>query len=47
MPNAEVNGQTMHYTDSGGNCQVVIFAHGFFLDHTMFDAQVEKLSKRF
>ena len=47
MPNVEVNGQTIHYTDSGGNYPAVIFAHGFFLDHTMFDAQVEKLSKRF
>ena len=47
MSNAEVNGQTIHYTDSGGNSPAVIFAHRFFLDHTMFDEQVEKLSKRF
>ena len=44
---AEVNGQTIHYTDSGGDYPAVIFAHGFFLDHTMFDAQVEQLSDRF
>ena len=47
MRNAEVNGQTIYYTDSGGNYPSLLFAHGFFLDHTMFDAQVEELSKRF
>ena len=47
MPIAKVNGQLIYYADSGGNHPAVIFAHGFFMDHTMFDAQVEILSKRF
>ncbi len=47
MPIAKVNDQSIYYTDSGGNHPAVIFAHGFFMDHTMFDAQVEILSKRF
>lgn len=47
MPIAKVNGQLIYYADSGGNHPAVIFAHGFFMDHTMFDAQVEVLSKRF
>ncbi len=47
MPIAKVNSQLIYYADSGGNHPAVIFAHGFFMDHTMFDAQVEILSKRF
>ena len=44
MPVAEVNGQHINYEDSGGDLPVVLFSHGFLMDHTMFDAQVEALS---
>lgn len=47
MPIAKVNGQLIYYADSGGNHPAVIFAHGFFVDHTMFDAQIEILLKQF
>jgi 3-oxoadipate enol-lactonase len=42
MPYAQVNGQRLHYTDSGGDKPVVIFSHGFLMDLTMFDHQVEE-----
>lgn len=44
MPVAAVNGQQINYTDSGGDGAAVIFSHGFLMDHTMFNAQVEALS---
>lgn len=43
MPHAEVNGQKLFYEDSGGDGEVVVLSHGLFMDHTMFDAQVEAL----
>ena len=44
MPVANVNGQQITYADSGGDGPAIIFSHGFLMDHTMFDAQVDALS---
>ena len=44
MPVAEINGQSINYADSGGDGPAIIFSHGFLMDHTMFDAQVDALS---
>ncbi|MEM7288070.1 MAG: alpha/beta hydrolase [Actinomycetota bacterium] len=44
MPVAEVNGQSINYADSGGDGPVILWSHGFLMDHTMFDAQVQALS---
>lgn len=43
MPTAEVNGQRLFYEDTGGDAPVIAFSHGLFMDHTMFDAQVDAL----
>ena len=43
MPFAAVNGQRIHYADSGGARPVVVFSHGFFMDQDMWDPQVEEL----
>lgn len=37
---ALATGPTIAYQDSGGDGIPVIFSHGLFMDHTMFDAQV-------
>lgn len=47
MPYADVNGQRLFYTDTGGDGPPVVFSHGFLMDHTMFDAQVEALRDRY
>lgn len=47
MPIANVNGQRIHYSDSGGSGAAVIFSHGFLMDLSMFNAQVETLSGEF
>jgi pimeloyl-ACP methyl ester carboxylesterase len=46
MPIAEVNGQRIHYTDTGGDGPPVLWSHGFLMDHTMFDAQIAALGDR-
>jgi 3-oxoadipate enol-lactonase len=47
MSLAEVNGQHIFYTDSGGDGAAVIFSHGFLMDGSMFDAQVAALRSEF
>lgn len=41
MPTVEHNGATIRYEDTGGDEPAILFSHGFLMDHTMFDAQVE------
>ena len=43
MPQADVNGQRLSYTDSGSGEDVIIFSHGLFMDGSMFDPQVAAL----
>jgi len=47
VPVAAVNGQRLHYEDSGGSGPAVIFSHGLFMDHEMFAPQVEALKPRY
>jgi pimeloyl-ACP methyl ester carboxylesterase len=44
MAIATINGQRIFFTDSGGPGPVVVFSHGFLMDHSMFDAQVAVLT---
>lgn len=41
MPYAEVNGQRIYFQDSGGDGQVIVLAHGFLMDRSMFAPQIE------
>lgn len=43
MPTALVNGQKIHFTDSGGDGPVVILSHGFMMSGEMFVHQVAAL----
>jgi pimeloyl-ACP methyl ester carboxylesterase len=45
MATAHLNGTDIFYTDSGGEGSAVVLSHGFLMDHSMFDPQVEALSK--
>lgn len=47
MPHAAVNGQQIHYSDTGGDGPVVILAHGFLMDLEMFEHQVAALRDRY
>ncbi len=47
MATADINGQRIFYTDSGGDGPAVVFSHGFLMDHAMFDPQVAALAPEF
>ena len=47
MPVAAVNGQQISYEDNETAGPAIIWSHGFLMDHTMFDAQVEALGDRY
>ena len=44
MATVTVNETPIRYEDSGGDGPAILFSHGFMMDHTMFDAQVEALA---
>jgi 3-oxoadipate enol-lactonase len=43
MAYADVNGQRLFFTDTGGDGPVVVLSHGFLMDHSMFEPQVAAL----
>ena len=47
MGTAQINGIDIHFEDTGGDGPAVLFCHGFLMDHTMFDHQVDALRDRF
>jgi 3-oxoadipate enol-lactonase len=47
MPTARLNGTDIQYADSGGDGPAVLLSHGFLMDHTMFDQQVDALAPEF
>ena len=47
MSIAQINGQGIYFEDSGGNGPAIVFLHGFLMDQSLFDAQVEKLVSRY
>jgi pimeloyl-ACP methyl ester carboxylesterase len=47
MTLAEINGQRVYYEDHGGPGPVIIFSHGFLMDHELFAPQVTALSPEF
>jgi len=47
MPYADINGQHIYFEDSGGDGAPVILAHGFLMDHEMFEPQVAALAPEF
>ncbi len=47
MAFADINGQHIHYEDTGGDGPVVILGHGFLMDHEMFVHQVAALRDQY
>lgn len=47
MPHADINGQSIHFEDTGGDGQAIVFSHGFFMSGGMFEPQVEALRDRY
>jgi len=44
MATVTVNDTPIRYEDGGGDGPVILFSHGFLMDHTMFDEQVAAFS---
>jgi len=44
MPIVDHNGNRLYYEDSGGAGPAIVFSHGAFLDHTIWDLVVERLA---
>lgn len=47
MALAQINGQKIHYEDSQGDGPAILFMHGFLMDQTMFDSQVQALASSY
>jgi pimeloyl-ACP methyl ester carboxylesterase len=47
MPTAQINGVEIAFEDTGGDGPAVLFSHGFLMDRTMFDAQVDALAGQY
>ena len=47
MPHADINGQSIHYEDTGGDGEAIVFSHGFFMSGGMFEPQVQALKDRY
>lgn len=47
MPFAHINNQEIYFEDSAGSGPVLIMMHGFLMDQTLFDEQVQALSPRY
>lgn len=45
MADIEVNGQRLHYDDTGGDGPVVVFCHSFGMDGSMFEPQVAAFAR--
>ena len=43
MPHVDLNGTHIHFTDTGGDSEAIVFSHGLLLDGTMFEKQVAHL----
>ena len=41
MPYADIGGQRLYYEDTGSGDDVIVFSHGLFMDHSMFQPQIE------
>ena len=46
MPFADVNGQHLYFEDSGGSGPVVIFSHGYLMDHEMLSLHLSPTGTR-
>ena len=47
MPYATLNGQQLHYLDTGGSGPAVVFSHGLLMDNAMFAPQIKALRERY
>lgn len=47
MPHVDLNGAHIHFTDTGGENEAIVFSHGLLLSGAMFEAQVAHFRDRY
>lgn len=47
MPQIRVNNVELFYEEKGSGSDVMLFSHGFLMDHTMFDFQTDAFKEHF
>jgi len=47
MPYADLNGAHIHFTDTGGDGDTILFSHGLLFSGAMFEKQIAHFSNRF
>lgn len=47
MPHVDLNGAHIHFTDTGGDGETIVFSHGLLFSGAMFEAQVEHFRDRY
>jgi pimeloyl-ACP methyl ester carboxylesterase len=47
MPDIDVNGAKIHYTDTGSGEETIVFSHGLLFSGAIFEKQIEHLKGRY
>lgn len=47
MPHADLNGAHIHFTDTGGDGEAIVFSHGLLFSGAMFDEQVAHFQRTY
>ena len=47
MPYVDLNGAHIHFTDTGGDKEIIVFSHGLLMSGAMFEAQIAHFRDRF
>ncbi|MGD1842839.1 MAG: alpha/beta fold hydrolase [Thermonemataceae bacterium] len=47
MPTVQVNDVTLHYESVGDGSETLLFSHGYLMNKTMFNGQIDALQKQF
>src|SRR5580765_1064358 len=47
MPTIHVNGVDLFYKESGSGPETIVFSHGLFMDHSMFEPQRAAFDKQY
>lgn len=47
MPHVDLNGAHIHFTDTGGDGETIVFSHGLLFSGAMFEAQVAHFRDRY
>ena len=47
MPHADLNGARIHFTDTGGDGDIIVFSHGLLFSGAMFEAQLRHFRDRY